>query len=230
MAADDRGWVHPELVLHTALANVQATVDAAAAVSQAEVDRLLKRIYHNETQANRDVIRDWLAGNRIPVMDAFPREPVENPCWVVFLQSENEEHFVGGVSHVAEFVDGYSGTMEAESQDAMYGVATITENARLTRWLYRLSFWGMASQRRWFDEQIKAMEPLRLSGRDLIFDPNYMQAGKFLYRRDLNLRTKYLAYDAEREAELGDQTDEDVCVTADGQIETGTPWAPTGGE
>lgn len=177
-------WLVPELVVRDALSATLAEVRAAYVDDT--IPLLLERVYGNVTPALRADLERWLAEHDVPIVMGFPRDEQVTPCWVVLVNPEDlSGTYVGDAyaSEVGPYGEHLLGT--AQRWSCTIGILTYSENADLTRWLYDLAKWGLASRR----QQLAALFPhgQRMSGRDL--DPVRLGdgGGRLTYRRALTL-------------------------------------------
>ena len=205
---ESRGWVLPELVVEDVLRDGLTLIDDAVTAGGAAIDNLLKRIYFNESQENRARLKAVFVKDKaedyVRIIENFPRTDISLPCWAIILASEEHQDFIGDLSHEVQFDDDESyGTLHAEGWTSRIAIATYSENAQQTKWLYHLSKFVVAAGRSNVVQQVVSLAPPHSSGRDLGFDARFNQSGRWVYRRDLYVELKYIQYDASREPVLG---------------------------
>lgn len=200
MSVLDTGFLQPTLIVEQALLDGLADVDAAAAVDDATIDALLKRMLYSETAKNRAALREWLKRDSPKVLRNFPRDHATFPCWAVLIKSDQEtDHFLGEGFHQATYPDGSFGTVDASGWKTEVAIATLAEDPNAVEWLYGMSKFIVSAKRDSMQAAGLQFEEFHLSGQDLGFDRQFLQAGRFVYRRDLYVSASYFNRDAHRE-------------------------------
>lgn len=185
------GWILPDETVQQALeAELQAL---SAAISGGTIDAHLALALANLAAEKRDRLKAFLTEQTVPVRIGYPRDPAELPCFAIVIDPEEEQEFVGetGVRFVGE--DDTAQATEASAWLSTIGVLVYAEHGELVRWLYQLAKFAIARRRQSFSAQ--GVLECHLSGRDFGFDPRFMQGGRFVYRRALQVRLRYLQHD-----------------------------------
>lgn len=194
---DRFGWILLEEVVAEALADGLAEVRTA--VDDDTIDALLTRVFWSLTSTKRDRLKAWLQAHDIPIIDNYPQEQQQFPCYALILQPEQQQQFVGDQSHVATFPDGSQRVLVAEQWRSTVGVLTVAEHPELVKWLYHLAKWILTSRRETIFRASNLHFSTQLAGQDLGFDARYLQAGRFVYNRILTVTAEYPQYDAVRD-------------------------------
>ena len=191
----DPGWLVPEQVVEDALHAGVAQVRAAFV--DGTIDTLLARIYRNFTPENRLRVKAWLAKHDIKIVENYPHDEQELPCWAVVIDPEQQtQQYLGDQSGNIELSTGEHVIGSAERWRSTIGVLVVAEMTEQIKWLYHLAKWIVGTYREQMNAAgfVYAQNP---AGRDLGFDQRLLQAGRFVYRRMLSLTVEYDQVDAD---------------------------------
>jgi len=130
----------PEQIWEDALGLGLAQIDAAFAGGT--IDELLGRIYRNIDTTERDKIKSWLSEHSIPIVENYPREPQDFPCWAVLLSAEEQsQQYVSDALGQVTLATGETIVARAERWASTTGVITYAEHPELVKWLHHLAKW-----------------------------------------------------------------------------------------
>lgn len=191
------GWVQPEEIVRSVL------VDGLAQVREAEaagtLDDLLERMFWSLDVRRRDQVREWITARDVPIVDNFPQDPQQMPCWALLLLGEEEEQVLGEQGSRVEFPDGETGPLPAVFWRGHVGVLSLAEHPVVVKWLYQIAKVFLSGVRTSRVGSAAHVLTWQLSGRDLGFEAAYQQAGRFVYQRLLVVSAQYPQYHHVRE-------------------------------
>jgi len=191
----DPGWLVPEQVVEDALH--AGVAEVRAAFTAGTIDTLLARIYRNFTPENRLRVKAWLAKHDIKIVENYPHDEQELPCWAVVIDPEQQtQQYLGDQAGNVELSTGEHVVGSAERWRSTVGILVVAEQTELIKWLYQLAKWIVGTYRAQMAAAgfVYGQNP---AGRDLGFDQRLLQAGRFVYRRQLNVTAEYDQVDAD---------------------------------
>lgn len=215
---DAEGWLLPDVsiveALESGLAALQAEIEGGAG------DSLFRRIFSNVRDDRREAILSWFSRTTLHIVQNYPRVEQEFPCYVVSLEGEDEEQYVGAINGRAILDDGVRGTLRAERWISFVNVTAYAEHPEIVVWMHHLAKWLIASSRCALSEMYTHV--VGMAGRD--FEPVHVggETGRLVFRRGLQIRLEYDVYDAHRDSVFGE--DAGVCeVEPDGDPRNDLP-------
>lgn len=191
-------WIAPEQVLEDAIVGGLAELDqlVAAGTLNAYLDRALGNI----PQTDRDALAYWISNHGERYVRNYPRTEIELPVIALVLGADEQGQYIGeqGLALLADpAAEGQlDQEVDAEPWTSTMTVLVYAEHPGLTQWIYHLVKFILARKRRELTETGYELG-YSLSGRDLGFDPRFLEAGRFVYTRALFVRAEYIQRDAE---------------------------------
>ncbi|GEM_PF-6260749 len=182
------GWIIPEQLVGDTLQAGLDELEEMRLAQDGSFERIIDTMFLNLPAEKKEQIRTWFGKNSIRILENYPREPQETPCYCLVLDPETQKGFVGDTIGEGSFIGG-TVVQDGEEWTSTVGVLCYSENGELLKWIYHIAKFLLARNRRALITV--AHEDVSMSGRDFGFDPRFLQAGRFVYRRALMVTLSY---------------------------------------
>lgn len=202
------GWVLPDQslveVLESGLQDIQLEIVADRG------EDLFRRLFANMRPDKRQDVYEWFARTTFAVVLNYPRVDQEFPCYVVSLEGETEEQYVGSSAGRAVIDGSVRGTITADRWTTFLNVIAYAEHPEMVVWMHHLAKWIITNARCALTSVYH--HAVGMSGRD--FEPVHVggETGRLVFRRGLQVRLEYDQFDTHRDFATPEEAAE-ICET-----------------